>query len=154
MNWKKLPALRLAFLAAIFGLLAGSPATAAEVRLARHPDYHEGKIAFSYLGDIWVVNDDGSNPRRLTVHPARDIHPHFSPDGRWIAFSSNRYGNYDVFIIPADGGEAKRLTYHSAADTVVGWTRDSKRVVFQSARGLLYPGIPNLYQVSTEGGLE
>jgi len=154
MNWQKLPALRLAFLAAILGLLAGSPATAAEVRLARHPDYHEGKIAFSYLGDIWVVNDDGSNPRRLTVHPARDIHPRFSPDGKWIAFSSNRYGNYDVFIIPVEGGEAKRLTYHSAADTVVGWTRDSKRVVFQSARGLLYPGIPNLYQVSTEGGLE
>src|SRR5207302_4452308 len=89
----------------------------------------------------WLVNEDGANPRRLTVHPARDIHPRFSPDGKWIAFSSNRYGNYDVFIIPAEGGEAKRLTYHSAPDTVVGWSRDSRRVIFQSARGLLYPGI-------------
>src|SRR5437899_10023958 len=124
------------------------------IKLARHPDYHSGKIVFSYLGNLWLVDEDGSHPRRLTVHRARDIHPRFSPDGKWIAFSSSRYGNYDVFLIPAEGGEAKRLTYHSAADTVVGWTRDSKRVLFSSARGLLYPGIPNLYEVPLAGGLE
>src|SRR6266436_1357619 len=125
-----------------------------EIKLLRQPDYHNGKIVFSYLGDLWLVNEDGSNPQRLTVHKAPDIHPRFSPDGKWVAFSSSRYSNYDVFIIPAEGGEAKRLTYHSAADTVVGWTRDSKRVLFSSARGLLYPGIPNLYEVPIDGGLE
>jgi tricorn protease len=137
-------------------LLAGlaPTATAAEIKLARHPDYHNGKIVFSYLGDLWLVNDDGSSPRRLTVNRARDVHPRFSPDGKWIAFSSDRYGNNDVFVIPATGGPAKRLTYHSAPDTVVGWTRDSKRVLFTSARGLLYPGIPNLYEVPLDGGVE
>ena len=39
----------------------------------------------------------------LTVHKARDVYPRFSPDGKWIAFSSDRYGNYDVFVIPAEG---------------------------------------------------
>jgi tricorn protease len=127
---------------------------AADVKLLRHPSYHNGKVAFSYLGDIWVANEDGSSPQRLTVHRARDIYPRFSPDGKWIAFSSNRYGNYDVFAIPAEGGSPKQLTSNSAADLVVGWTADSKRVMFQSSRGLMYPGIPNLYEVGIEGGLE
>src|SRR5205823_4600842 len=113
------------FLAAA-AMLLGAPAFAGEIRLIRHPDYHDGKIVFSYLGDLWSVRDDGSNPVRLTVHPARESHPHFSPDGKWIAFSSNRYGNDDVFIMPAEGGEARRLSYHSAPDTVVGWSRDSQ----------------------------
>jgi tricorn protease len=126
----------------------------AQTRLLRHPSYHNGKVAFSYLGDIWVGNEDGSGLQRLTVHKARDIYPRFSPDGKWIAFSSNRYGNYDVFIIPAAGGEAKQLTYHSGSDTVVDWSPDGKRVVFQANRGRLFPGIPSLYEVSIDGGLE
>jgi tricorn protease len=135
-------------------LLLSAPAPAAEIKLARHPDYHDGKIVFSYLGDLWVVKEDGSDPRRLTTHAAHEAHPRFSPDGKWIAFSSDRYGNYDVFVMPAEGGPAKRLTYHSASDTVVGWSRDSKRVIFNSARGRVYPGIPSLYEVSIDGGLE
>src|SRR5205823_2737700 len=110
-----------------------SAAPAVEVKLARHPDYHNGRIVFSYLGDLWLMQEDGP-ARRMTVHKARDVHPRFSPDGKWIAFSSNRYGNYDVFLMPAEGGPAKRLTYHSANDNVVGWSRDSQRVVFSSAR--------------------
>lgn len=128
--------------------------SAAEVKLLRHPSYHNGKIAFSYLGDIWVANEDGSNVQRITVHKARDVYPRFSPDGKWIAFSSNRYGNYDVFLVPSEGGSPKQLTFNSANDTVVGWTADSKKILFQSSRGLMFPGIPNLYEVSIDGGLE
>jgi tricorn protease len=135
-------------------LLLASRAPAGEIKLARHPDYHDGIIVFSYLGDLWVVKEDGSNPRRLTVHAAREEHPRFSPDGKWIAFSSDRYGNNDVFVMPAEGGPARRLTYHSASDTVVGWSRDSQRVIFSSARGRVYPGIPSLYEVPLDGGLE
>jgi tricorn protease len=143
-----------ATVAFVLGALAPPCSAAAEIRLPRHPDYSEGRIVFSYLGDLWLVNDDGTNPRRLTVNPARDAHPKFSPDGKWIAFSSNRYGNDDVFVMPATGGEAKRLTYHSAADMVVGWSRDSKRVMFNSARGRVYGGLPSLYQVPLDGGPE
>ena len=107
-----------------------NPGSAGEIKMARHPDYHEGKIVFSYLGDIWLAQEDGSNPRRLTVHKAFNAHPRLSPDGKWIAFSSNRYGDSDVFVIPAEGGTARRLTFHSAPDTVVGWSRDSNRCSF------------------------
>ena len=85
-----------AVLALAFG--AAFP-TAAPVRLARHPDYHGGKVVFSYLGDIWMANEDGSNVHRLTDNLAREVYPRFSPDGRSIAFSSNRYGNNDVYVI-------------------------------------------------------
>src|ERR1017187_10745560 len=67
-----------------------------QVKMLRHPTYSKGKVAFSYLGDIWIANENGSGVERLTVNSARDQFPRFSPDGQWVAFSSNRAGNYDV----------------------------------------------------------
>src|ERR1041385_2605502 len=93
-----------------------------QVKLLRHPTYSKGKIAFSYLGDIWVANENGSDVQRLTITKARDQFLRFSPDGQWIAFSSNRAGNYDVYLAPAAGGEPRQLTFHSADDHVVGWS--------------------------------
>jgi tricorn protease len=166
-----------AFLAALFtfAAIAGLPAappslssldagavearipSAAEgpIRLARHPDFHAGKITFSYLGDIWTAAENGSAVQRITDHSARDVYPRFSPDGRWIAFSSNRYGGSDVFVAPATGGAPKRLTFHSGADDVVGWTRDSQQVIFRSARGDgAFPTVATLYQIAVTGGQE
>src|SRR4051812_46359821 len=67
----RLTAARAAGLVALCLLTA--PARASEVKLARHPDYHNGKIVFCYLGDLWTAHEDGSDLRRLTVHRARDI---------------------------------------------------------------------------------
>ena len=128
---------------------------AVEARLLRHPTYHKGKVAFSYLGDIWTAHEDGTAPQRLTVHRARDVYPRFSPDGRWIAFSSNRDGNYDVFVMPAAGGTPRQLTFHTGGDNVVGWTPDSRHVIFSAARGQgPFGSVANLYHVAVEGGLE
>src|SRR5450759_3266011 len=145
---------RVTILGALVWFILVSVAAAGPVRLARHPDYHAGKIAFSYLGDIWVSGEDGANAVRVTDNTGRDVYPRFSPDGKWIAFSSNRYGNYDVFVVSVTGGAPKRLTYHTGSDTVVDWSPDGKRVVFQANRGRLFPGIPSLYEVSIDGGLE
>jgi tricorn protease len=146
---------RAAGAAALALALAPSLLDAAPVRLARHPDFHAGKITFSYLGDIWTANEDGSDPHRVTDNTARETYPRFSPDGKWIAFTSNRYGNNDVFIIPVGGGAPKRLTYHTGNDEVVGWTRDSKSVVFRAARGDgAFPNVAVLYEVAVTGGLE
>src|SRR5262249_26020884 len=118
-------------------LLVGAQAVAfaREAKLVRYPDYHDGKVSFAYLGDIWIADDNGKNIERLTVNSASDIHPRFSPDGRFIAFSSDREGNMDVYVIPAAGGPVKRLTIHSADETVLGWTPDGKNVLFASQRG-------------------
>ena len=125
------------------------------VRLARHPDFHAGKITFSYLGDIWTASENGSGAHRLTDHSARDVYPRFSPDGKWIAFSSNRYGGNDVFVAPATGGAPKRLTFHSGGDDVVGWTRDSQQVIFRATRSEgAFPSVATLFQIAVTGGQE
>src|ERR1041385_4562538 len=84
----------------------------AQVKLLRQPTYSKGKIAFSYLGDIWIANENGTELRRLTDHHARDILPRFSPAGTVIAFSSNRDGNNNIYVVPASGGRPRQLTFH------------------------------------------
>src|SRR5579871_1527504 len=145
--------IRRAVLAAAVILLA--PFALGQARMMRHPTYSKGRIAFTYLGDIWVANDNGSDPERLTDNKARDMLPRFSPDGSQIAFSSNRAGNYDVYVIPAAGGKPRQLTFHSADDQVLGWTPDGRKIIFQSARDKgVFPTVATLFEVSVDGGLE
>src|SRR5204862_980567 len=136
-----------------FLLIICAPLTALgrEVKLVRYPSYNRGRIAFTYLADIWTADEDGKNVRRITANKARDVYPRFSPDGKWIAFSSDRNGNMDVFIMPAAGGAAKQLTSHSADDVVLGWTPDSLGVLFSSSRGDDF--MPQLYTVALDGGM-
>ncbi len=137
---------------AFFLMLAAPIATfAREAKLVRYPHYHQGRIAFTYLGDIWTADENGQNVRRVTVHKARDAYARFSPDGKWIAFSSDRNGNTDVFIIASEGGTARQLTFHSAEDSVQGWSPDSRSILFASQRGEDFMG--KLYTVSIDGGL-
>jgi tricorn protease len=133
-------------------LLAAQPA-AEPIRFARYPHVaNDGRLAFTYQDDIWLADADGANPRRLTVHVARDIMPRFSPDGQWIAFTSNRTGNNDVYVVPAAGGEPRPLTWHSGDDQALYWTPDGTGVVFTSARGQGVWGSP-LYIVRLDGSI-
>jgi len=138
-------------------LLLAVPALAQEpIKFARTPDISpDGKlIAFSYLGDIWTVEAIGGVARPVTMHEAHDYAPVFSPDGRSIAFASNRHGSYDVFVVPVVGGKPKRLTFDSAADVPIGWTNDGKSVIFASGRSTDYPGDLTLLSVPADGGAE
>ena len=143
--------MRSGVLGAALLLGLGSFAAAREAKLVRYPDFHEGKVAFTYLGDIWLSDADGKNVRRLTVHKARDVTPRFSPDGKTIAFSSDREGNMDVYVIPTEGGAVRRLTGHSADEAVLDWTPDGKGILFAGQRGEDFMG--KLYVVPLAGGL-
>jgi tricorn protease len=142
-------------IALLIGLVISLPSLArAEAHLLRYPTIANGKIAFSYMGSIWIADDDGSNVRRLTVNQARDVFPRFSPDGSQIAFSSNRAGNYDVYVMSALGGRPRQLTFHSADDMVVGWTPDGRKVLFTSSRDAgVFPGVTTLFEVPVDGGM-
>jgi tricorn protease len=138
-------------------LLFPAAATAQEpIRFARTPDISpDGKtVAFSYLGDVWTVPSVGGVARPVTMHEAHDLNPVFSPDGKHLAFSSNRHGSYDVFVSPAVGGRPRRLTFDSGHDTVTGWTPDGKGVVFTSTRSTAYPFHAECYVVPADGGAE
>lgn len=142
----------ISLIATTLFLITAVSAFGREARLVRYPHYHNGRVVFTYLGDIWTADENGQNIQRLTVNRARDVYGRFSPDGKWIAFSSDRNGNLDVFIIPASGGAAKQLTSHSADDTVLGWSADSRAVLFSSNRGEDF--MPQLYLVSVDGGMQ
>ncbi len=101
---------------------------------------NDGRVAFTYQDDIWLVDADGSNPRRLTVNVARDFSPRFSPDGKWIAFTSNRTGNNDVFVMPSTGGEPRQLTWFSGADEALVLDARRQRRSSSRARAGRTPG--------------
>ena len=132
--------------------LASAP-SAAETLLLGDPALSANDLAFTYAGDIWIANRDGSNPRRLTSSPADEMRPRFSPDGSMIAFSANLDGNYDVFVVPVAGGQPRRLTWHPGSDRVVGWSADGRSVAFVSARERRAGRAGQLYHASLDGGL-
>ena len=95
--------------------------------MLRMPTVSATQIAFAYANNIWTVERAGGMARRLTSFQGQTTNPHFSPDGKWIAFSGEYAGNVDVYVVPAEGGEPKRLTWHPGADSVQGWMPDGTR---------------------------
>ena len=89
---------------------------------------------FSFEGDIWKVDSNGGNASRITALEGEAINPRVSPDGKWLAFSSNQFGNYDVFVMPINGGSIKQLTFHQGKDEMESWAWDSETIYFTSSR--------------------
>jgi Tol biopolymer transport system component len=117
------------------------------------------KIAFTYQGDIYVVQSSGGTAAPVTFHQGHDFMPVWSRDGRQIAFASDRYGNFDVFTVAAEGGEPVRLTWHSANEYPYSFTSDNMRVIFggtrlDAASHRQYPAEyqPEVYTVPVSGG--
>ncbi|WP_439152051.1 S41 family peptidase [Winogradskyella sp.] len=121
-------------------------------QLLRQPTLHGDNIVFVYANDLWRSTTNGGTAIRLTSDEGYESSPHFSNDGKMIAFTAQYDGNIDVFVIPAEGGEPKRLTYHPGGDFVQGWTPDGK-VLFRSGREA-QPTVTNkFFTVGTDGGL-
>jgi dipeptidyl aminopeptidase/acylaminoacyl peptidase len=90
------------------------------------------KAENSSNSDIWVVSPDGRNPRQLTRSPKHDRHPRWAPDGKRLAFESNRGGSFQIYTISVDGGEATALTSISTEATQPLWSGDGKNIAFVS----------------------
>lgn len=72
--------------------------------------------------DLWAVNPDGSNPRRLTSGPGDSQGASWAPDGRRVAFQSNRLGSWQIFSMFADGSEPTPLTRAPGDNTSPSWS--------------------------------
>lgn len=104
-------------------------------------------IAFSYAGDIWLVDRAGGEARQLTNNAAEENFPVFSPDGSQLAFSRQVGGNWDVYLMPAGGGDARRVTYDPRPDFAIGWTPDGKSILQSSNPNL----VQQLQLIQTDG---
>lgn len=116
-------------------------------------------ILFSYKGDIYSVPAKGGSAVPLTISESYEFAPVWSHDGRWIAFASDRYGNFDVFVMPAAGGEARRLTYFSGNEIPSSFSADDKKILFSASRQDLVTNaqfpvnvMTELYSVPVGGG--
>ncbi|MGH7222413.1 MAG: protease, partial [Gemmataceae bacterium] len=136
-----------------------------EARLLRFPTIHGQRLVFCYAGDLYTVSATGGIARRLTSHPGYEMFPHFSPDGKWIAFTGQYDGNTEIYVIPAEGGEPRRLTYTATLgrddvsdrmgpnNIVLGWKHDGKHILFRSRMHSFNDFIGQLYTVPLRGGL-
>ena len=99
--------------------------------LFREPALSQNEICFTFGSDLWLVPRAGGNARRLTASAGSSPESSngdcsFSPDGKWIAFTTTTGRNSDAYVIAAAGGLPRRLTYHPGVNRVRGWTPDGK----------------------------
>jgi tricorn protease len=136
-----------------------------EARLLRFPTIHGKQIVFTYAGDLYTVASTGGVARKLTNHDGFEMFAHFSPDGKWLAFTGQYDGNTEVYVMPAEGGVPKRLTYTATLgrddvsdrmgpnNIVMGWKHDNKTIVFRSRMKSFNDFLGQLFTVTIDGGL-
>lgn len=107
------------------------------------------KLAFVWRGDVWVAEATGGRATAVTDHVELDAYPIFSPDGRWLAFSSLRNGNWDIFVVPAVGGAVRQLTFSSGSEIATDWSPDGKTLLFIGKRDTVNNGI---FAIDVAGG--
>ncbi|MFT5750991.1 MAG: tricorn protease [Flavobacteriales bacterium] len=122
--------------------------------LLEQPDMNKTHITFIYGGDVWIVGIGAQTASRLTSTSAVESDPHFSPDGKSIAFTSNRTGDSSVYVVSVEGGDPTRLTYHPSGSFVRGWTNDGSQIYYASARETAPARHFKLWTVDKDGGPE
>ncbi len=135
MRFRLLPALALSPLLSL-SAFAGVPGGAERIRLPHDPSLSPGgkTLYFSWRGDIWKASLAGGAAERLTVNPARDFRPIVSPDGKRIAFASDREGGLQTWVMDASGGPPRRITFNSEGSLPVAWFPSGKEVLVVGRR--------------------
>jgi dipeptidyl aminopeptidase/acylaminoacyl peptidase len=85
-----------------------------------------------FKSTIWIMGNDGKGLRQFTRGTGRDANPQWSPDGRTLAFTSDRSGKSQVYLISFEGGEASTLTTLSSGASNPLWSPDGKLIAFTS----------------------
>lgn len=106
------------------------------------------RVAFTALGDLWMLEIGNPTPRRLTDDPFMDVEPVWSRDGRWLAYASDRSGSIDIWVRDMDSGVERRVTTMPGAETSPVFSPDGSRIAFTTVLGLG----TELHVVDTAGG--
>ncbi len=97
--------------------------------------------------DVYVMNEDGSDPTQLTNDPYGERVPDMTSDGTALAFASNRDGNWNIFVLREGSAGPVRLTYHSALDYRPSWSPDGQKIAFATERD----GNREIYVMNADG---
>lgn len=129
---------RLILIVASLCLLSVLSASAerSAVKLASLPALSpDGKtLVFEYRRDLWKASSAGGRATRLTRHPAFDTRPIYSPEGKELAFQSNREDSWQTYIMPSAGGAPRQVTYHSEGSTPLDWFPDGSELLVRGDR--------------------
>ncbi len=111
-----------------------------DLRLVTNPSLSPDgtTLVFVWGGDIWSVPSEGGTAKPLTRNSARDREPHFSPDGKQIAFVSDRSGSNQVYLMSAEGGVPKQITHHTAGQSLQGWFPDGQSLLIGATRDFFW----------------
>jgi tricorn protease len=107
------------------------------IRLANTPALSPdgAMLAFSWAGEIWTVPSAGGMARPITRNPSRDLQPRFSPDGKEIAFVSDREGSQQVFVMPVDGSDSPmQITFHTEGSLLQEYFPDGQSLLVSGVR--------------------
>ncbi|MCC6628596.1 MAG: S9 family peptidase [Chloroflexi bacterium] len=109
---------------------AGEPQVSPDGRQILYTLTTLNRAAPAIESQLWRCDSDGGNARRLTWSGARNSGGRWSPDGRQIAFVSDRVPGSGLFVLPADGGEARELTRHPQTIDQLAWSPDGQRLAY------------------------
>ena len=119
------------------------------VQMANTPSLSpDGKvIAFRWANDIWTVDIQGGEAKRLTFHPDSDSQPRFSPDGSKIAFVSNRTGSDQIYVMPSQGGIPEQKTFHTEGYAIADWFPDGNSILAVGQRDHFWRGSQRMMKI-------
>jgi len=128
--------------AKIKSLKGGGPYFTKGGRLVFHSQFTNRK------SEISIADADGQNIAQLTHNEAEEWHPEISPDGKQIAFMSDRDGNHEIYVMNTDGSDQKRLTFNNVRDSSPSWSPDGSRLIFLSRDE---EDVPNIFLINKDG---
>src|SRR5207253_3787235 len=118
----------------------------------RYPHIYQDQIVFVSEDDLWLVSTEGGRAERLTAGVGLASHPHFSPDGQWIAFVGHEEGPSEVYAMPAQGGPAQRLTFQAGSCRVLGSTLYRNEFLYTRNAGQPIRRLYVMYALNPQGG--
>jgi tricorn protease len=105
-------------------------------------------LVFRWANELWsTAIDQTGEIKRLTNHPAIDSQPRFSPNGKQIAFISNRSGSNQIYVMPAEGGMPQQKTFHSEGYSLADWFPDGNSVLATATRDHFWRGSARMMQI-------